>query len=136
MKTLTILLILFVNIAIGQNKYFTTSNEFRNIIIGAEIGAVVTDSIIWKLQTVDNIGDSSCQHQWVYEGNRKDGMNVVIGRCAVYHNGFHCSYDDRIRGQICKNCLRKETWREQWYQHRDIPPKSKSEYEILNEKLK
>ena len=110
------------------------SQDFSNQGFGFyDNGYVVTDSVIWRTISVDslNLGNINCVHQWVYSRTRLAMLGVGYG---VFHNGFHCSYNDRIRDRICKLCLRKETQRESWYQHREEPPKT--EYEILKEKLK
>jgi hypothetical protein len=91
---------------------------------------VVTDSIIWYETSTARIGDTLCKHNWVYGNNTT--ASPMYG-CLVLHHGFHCSYDDGIRDKVCKKCGRLVTEREQWYQHRQPPPKS--EFQITNEKF-
>ncbi len=95
--------------------------------------SVVTDSVVWRTVRVDslNLGRAKCEHDWVYSEAWRAGGNTM---CGVLHNGFHCDYDDMMRNRICKKCLRKETQREFWYQHREKPPQT--EYEKLEKKLK
>ncbi len=72
-------------------------------------------------------------HDWVYseEWGAREGLG-----CLVNHNGLHCDWTDKMRHRICRKCLRKETQREYWYQHRDEPPEPpKTEYEQLEERL-
>jgi len=121
-------------------------------------GHVVTDTIIW-VSTVDslNLGDGSCgvelsrshigyangfwisyglwhetvyTHEWIYSEPWYAGSWQT---CLVGHNGFHCDLRDKMRNRICRKCLRKETQREKWIQHRYVP--EKSEYELLEEKM-
>ncbi len=91
---------------------------------------IITDSIVWRITDVVLPGDSLCNHDWL-EGEfstAKPGYS-----CLVYHNGTHCSYNDKVKSRICRKCHRKERLREQWYEHREEPPKT--EYEKLNEEL-
>lgn len=92
---------------------------------------VVTDSVVWKTVGVDSVhvGDANCEHEWV---NSKL-WHVMHTGCDVLHYGFHCSLDDAMRHRICKKCLRKETQREQWYQHRS--EHVETEYEKLEKRL-
>jgi hypothetical protein len=114
--------------AFGQvqldSSYWSWNNQ-------SSLSDVVTDSVVWYLWKVDNVGDTLCSHEWI------KGEETIAGPgygCLVNHYGFHCDYDDGVYSRICHKCLRKETWREQWYQHRPITPKT--EYEKLDEMIK
>jgi hypothetical protein len=39
-----------------------------------------------------------------------------------------------IKSRICRKCLRKETLREQWYEHRTEP--EKTDFDRLDERIK
>lgn len=95
-----------------------------------EEGAVVTDSVRW-VGVADSLhlGTPGCRHQWVYG----DSLRASGVGCAVFHNGFHCPYDDRKRIAICRRCLRREYQREMWYQRREEAVRS--EYDILKDSL-
>ena len=94
---------------------------------------VITDSIIWRTTEIDslNLGKENCDHVWIYS---KDQQSNKMTSCAVNHMGFHCSWDDAWRNRICSQCLRKETQREHWYQHRK--KYIKTEYDKLEKLLK
>ena len=91
---------------------------------------IITDSISWYLYEVQYPGDSLCQHEYI------EGVKYMFKGfgCCVYHNGFHCDWTDMMLPKICKKCLRKEIWRENWYQHQQNPPET--EYQKLEKKLK
>jgi len=115
---------------------FTVSAQvFSDLYIyeqGGSLGKVITDSIIWKIVKIDsdNLGSKNCNHKWKYSKEWKADYSF----CDVLHYGEHCSYDDKIRNRICEKCLRHETQKEQWYQHREEKPLS--EYDKLEKKLK
>lgn len=114
------------------NLIYKPLQAFQGILF--DYGKVITDSVVWELTDVDslNMGDTTCDHIWEYsEVNTVKPSNIG---CLVMHNGFHCSWRDGVQSRICSDCLRKETWQEQWYQHRYIP--SETEYEKLEKKLK
>ena len=91
---------------------------------------VATDSVVWKLETVNRLGDSTCAHKWVKGKTYRAGG---VWGCTVLHAGLHCSYDDQARPQVCRTCGRNETWREQWYQHVVVRPKT--EYEVIEDSV-
>ena len=112
MKKLFIVLAIFVmcNCAKSQEIYdFSWSYE--------KYGSVIVDSIVWKTVAVDSLhlGKNDCNHIWTYSKEWRAGGNKG---CLVSHNGSHCSRDDRMRDRICSHCMRKETQREFWYEHR------------------
>ena len=123
MRTIICFLILLVAEARAQEPSWLQSwnLKFYNI---------VTDSVVWRCERVENIGDTSCAHEWIIDDRttRRPGVS-----CLVDHNGGHCSWDDAIEHRICRKCLRKEVWGESWYQHWVTPPKS--EYEKLDSVL-
>ena len=94
---------------------------------------VVTDSTVWRTVAIDslNLGKPDCNHDWKYSKARRFGGNLG---CLVNHNGSHCDWDDMVRERICKLCLRWESQREVWYQHRKQP--EKTEFDSLLGKLK
>ena len=94
---------------------------------------VITDSVVWRTVSIDslNLGKEDCNHIWIVGAGRYP--NNTVG-CLVDHNGFHCDWDDALRDRICCQCLRKETQREFWYQHRK--KHIETEYEKLEKKLK
>lgn len=111
-----------------EYKYKDLPNTVRSVIAYP----VVTDSVVWRTVSVDslNTGKKNCKHDWVYSDTWRAGGNM---QCCVLHHGEHCDYDDLMRNRICRVCLRKETQREFWYQHRAEPPES--EYGKLENRL-
>ena len=122
-----IYLIIFLSTAV-----YPQWDYWDNFNLGFE-NNVVTDSIVWKIVEIDtaNLGNELCNHDWVYSKTR---YAKPFSGCLVMHHGFHCDYNDKVRDRICRKCMRKETEREFWYQHRVTP--DKTEYELLEEKLR
>lgn len=140
---LVTLMFLFGNL-FSQQTYSISKEDYQLFIEDMDIiksqitiasDVVVTDSIVWRSTDTLNVGDENCNHEWVFSDEERAGGSNF---CLVNHNGWHCSYDDKVRYGICKKCLRKERFREQWYQSIFVPPKT--EYEVLdsllNKKLK
>lgn len=120
MKTLTAMLLLFTGSLFAQERFFADSPS----------GTWVKDSTGWRVAEVINEGDTDCVHEWI-EGNFSTAKPGV--GCLVYHNGGHCSYDDRVKDRICKKCLRKEHLREDYYEH--FEPNPETEFEKLEKRL-
>jgi len=119
MKTL-IFLFLFISIGYAQEYNFGQRQD----------GYYVKDSTKWIITDTLNVGDEKCNHDWE-EG---EFSTAGAGRgCLVYHNGGHCSYDDKVKSRICKKCLRKEKLREEYYEHFQTNPET--EFERLEKKI-
>jgi len=111
MKKLILILMLFP--LIGNAQSFDLNNLYS--------GTVITDSVIWRMIQVKNIGDTTCKHEWVYADSYRFGGNAG---CLVMHGGFPCDGDDQIQWRICKKCKRHELRSEFWYQHKEKKPET------------
>lgn len=93
----------------------------------------VTDSITWVPIDTTFVGESNCQHAWVYGEPDIAGDGFVTHSCLVYHPpGQHCDFNNDVREKICRRCLRSVIESEQWFQHFVAP--HKTEFEILKER--
>lgn len=85
----------------------------------------------WDIDTVLNVGDEKCFHDWVKENLR---MPSTIS-CLVFHDSRGCPDNWGREEWICRKCLRDVIVSE----NRILLPekeKPKSEFEILKEKIK
>jgi len=103
------------------------------IFLGISLQAQTLESdkvlyIEWYLYRVENIGDTTCHHEWV----TKDLTRKLPCMCAIPHGIEGCPRNWRKEGKICIHCLRKEIWQE----HRKAIPRPKSEYDRLDQMIK
>lgn len=128
MKTLLIIII-FTTTSFAQKDttIFNWSNGFGSVSIGEWENDKQMHSEM-RFSNVENLGDTTCSHIWIIK-NITYYSNTI---CAVYHGVLGCPNNWDVEGRICKVCLRKEIWQE----HRWLTEKPKTEYEILDGKIK
>lgn len=138
---------LFAKLSGGREVYLIADSTYLPLDT-VKIYGWITDSIKWVpvggLVIYEGI---KCDvHDWVYDdvvpgrigehccGFRLVGTVKMLLNClSVNPDGKHCNeHQSATRERICRNCLRSEIEREQWFQH--FIERSKTEFELLKEK--